>query len=69
MADTASKYSEEAFSKMKAKLAKVQANWAWERERAESKLAKTKKEVAEVVEKFKASKDFTIERARIMANF
>lgn len=43
--------------------------WAQEKEKVEHELGNTKKEVAEIVEKFKASKDFMVEKSWAVANF
>lgn len=65
--EVASKSLEEAVSKVKAKLAKVKTDWAWERERVELDLTNAKKGAIEVVEKFKASKCFEAEKAQAVA--
>lgn len=75
MVETESKCSKEVLAKVKIDLAEARSNWASKKEKRELKvtkakeeLAKTKKE-AEVMEKYKASSDFTMKKVQAMEIF
>lgn len=68
MVDVASKCSEEVLSKVIVELARVKADWAWEKEKAKQYFVDTKKEVTEAVKKLKAFEDFMVEKAHAIAD-
>lgn len=50
-------------------MAKVKTDSAWKRERAELELVNAKKKVAKTMEKFKAFKGFTVQKAQAVVDF
>lgn len=69
MAEVTSKCLKEVLSKVEANLAKIKADWALEKEKMELEVAKArvelveaKKESKEAIAKYRASKDFIVEK-------